>query len=45
MHYPARELRRINLLEGVLQSEDGPEKALRKASEQCFGPRIGGRSQ
>ena len=31
--------------EGVLQSEDGPEKALRKASEQCFGPRIGGRSQ
>jgi hypothetical protein len=32
-------------LEGVWQSVDGSEKALRKASEQGFQPRFGGRSQ
>jgi hypothetical protein len=30
-------------LEGVLQSEDGPEKALRKASQQGFRPQFGSR--
>jgi hypothetical protein len=32
-------------LDRVWQSVDGPEKSLRRASEQGFGPQSGGRSQ